>query len=218
MKKILILISVFLCVSIVYSQNPSSEKNINSELIGFKFTDYFQFTVQSGFIQPVNPYLASRSYTSGNIGMDISYRVNTELALYIEMRYNFITAKDTAATNSGYFESTIGARYYLIKPYCCRSSLFFESGFGPYVFVQRPSGLYYESNIDPKGRKPTRRDPKDIYESVRRVSLGGNIGIGAELVISNNLFFTIKSKFNSVFESNGCTSFVTGIGGITMKF
>ncbi len=219
MKRIIaILVLVFLVENIVYSQNSSSVRTINSEMIGFQRSDYVQLTLQSGFIHPLNPYFVNNNYTSGNIGFDLSYRINTEVALFAEMRYNFLTSRDTAAPNSGYFESTVGARYYIIRPSCCRSSLFFESGFGPFLFIQREGNSGNGKTTNTVHPPIPGSETVKVYNSESRLSLGANAGIGAELVLTNNLFITLKSKFNSVFESNGCTTFVTGMGGLTVKF
>jgi hypothetical protein len=225
MKKIIILlIIVFICEHQSFGQNSSSEKNINSELIGFKIKNYYQLTVQTGFIQPVNPYFAKSNYTSGNMGADLSYRINSEVALYTEIKYNFLSSKDSAAPHSGYFETTIGARYYVLRPADRRSSFFFEAGFGPYLFLQGSKDFLKRNPdyIDPHGRKPVKSATADnqgqTYESQAYLRMGANIGIGCELVITNAVYFTMKSKLNSVFEPAGCTSYVTGMGGITVKF
>jgi hypothetical protein len=201
MKKFIIILFIVLIYGHqCYSQKSSSVKNINSELIGYRVKNYVQLTLQTGFIHPVSPYLANNNYTSGNLGFDVSYRVNTEVALYTEMKYNYLTARDSAAPRSGYIEATIGARYY-IRPACCRSSIFFETGFGPYIFTQG-----------------SRTTPEKVYESQFRARMGANAGIGAELVLTNSLFLILKSKMNAVFESNGCTSYVTGLGGLAIRF
>lgn len=218
MKRIIVILVLFFLVeNIVYPQNSSSVKTGNSELIGFQKSDYLQLTLQSGFLHPLNPYFVNHNYTSGNIGFDLAYRVNTEVALFAEMRYNFLTAKDTLAPNSGYFESTIGARYYILRPSCCRSSLFFESGFGPYMYIQR-AGSTEKQNTNTVHPPIPGNTTETVYKSENRLSLGANAGFGAELVLTNNLFLTLKGKFNSVFESNGCTTYVTGMGGFTIKF
>jgi len=225
MKRItIILFLVFLFGNQSFCQKSSSRKNANIELAGFKLKNYVQLTLQSGFMNPVNPYFVEHNYTSGNMGFDVSYRVNREVALYTEMKYNFLTSKDEAAPSSGYIESTIGARYY-IRPSCYRSSIFFEAGFGPFVFLQKGSGTpgTPPAVYDKFGRKlpPSAymtNEPQNYYEEQTNVRMGGNAGIGAELVITNTLFFTLKSKINTVFESNGCTTYVTGLGGITIRF
>ncbi|MCE1164818.1 MAG: hypothetical protein LWX07_05370 [Bacteroidetes bacterium] len=219
MKRILVILAFsFMVENIVYSQNSSSVSNSNTELFGFKRSDYLQLTIQSGFLHPLNPYFVNHNYTSSNLGFDLSYRVNTEVALFAEMRYNFLTSKDTAAPNSGYFETTLGARYYLLRPSCCRSSLFFESGVGPFLYIQREGKSYNGLNLNSVHPPVPGKESETVYKSERRLSVGANFGFGAELVLTNNLFITMKSKLNSVFESNGCTTYVTGMGGLTIKF
>lgn len=222
--KIVILFILIFFVREGYSQVSSSLQNKYPDLVGFKTTNFLQITLQTGFTSPINPYLVNNNYTSGNTGFDLSYRVNREVALYSEIKYNFLSSKDSAFPSAGILESTIGARYYL-RPSCCRSSLFFEAGFGPYVYFQGSSGdvqtKITDEKLDPHGSKmlkeytTTQQNP--VYESQTNLRIGANIGIGGELVITNSLFFTIKTKLSSAFESNGNTTYVTGLGGLTIR-
>jgi hypothetical protein len=200
MKKIVIQIMlVLLWVNLGYTQSDATTGSNKSDFSGYKKKDFLQLTIQSGFINPVSPALTKYYYTSLNVGFDLSYRVNTEVALYGEVRHNFLTAVDSIAPSSGYFETTFGARYYM-RLARGRSSLFFESGVGPYIFVGGSSNI-----------------PGQMYESKTKIRLGGNIGIGGELVITNSLFFTLKSKMNSIFDSNGSTTYISGIGGFSIR-
>lgn len=221
MKKILIILFlVFFLVFQAYPQSSSSINNTKSELAGFKYKNYLQLTLQTGFLNPVSPYFANHNYTSGNMGFDLSYRLNTEVAVYSEIKYNFLSSKDSSAPSSGYIETTIGARYY-IRPSFRRSSIYFEAGFGPYIYVKGSSNKNVTVQLsDPFGSRMNNLTITQVQniESQTNFRFGANIGVGAELVLTNSLFFTVKSKMNSVFESNGSITYITALGGFTIRF
>jgi len=225
-RKIIILIILVLLVNEGYSQISSSLQSKYPDFIGYKTTNFVQLTIQSGFTGPVNPYLVKNNFPSGNMGFDLSYRINREVALYSEFKYNFVSSKDSIFPSAGYFESTIGARYY-IRPACCRSSAFFEAGFGPYVYFQGSSGDVQKQievkTLDPHGSRnqytisTVTVTQSPVYDSQTNLRFGANIGIGGELVLTNSLYLTIKTKLNTSFEANGNTSYITGIGGFTIR-
>ncbi len=201
MKRILILFALLIFSwNYVNSQNIPTLKTGNPELKGFKTKNFFQLTLQGGFMNPLSSYFVDNYFTSSSFGFDLAYRVNTEVALYTEIKYDILSPKDTLAPAPGYLESTIGIRFYF-RPKCYRSSFFIEAGIGPYIFMQS------------SGTTPTR-----IYDSQTSFKFGGNAGMGGELVLTNSVFITLKSKVNSVFEPKGTTTFVSGIGGFTIRF
>jgi len=225
-KKYLILIILLFLIKEGYSQISPSLQSKYPDFIGYKTTDFVQLTIQSGFTGPVNPYLVKNNFPSGNMGFDLSYRINREVALYSEFKYNFVSSKDSIFPAAGYFESTLGARYY-VRPACCRSSLFFEAGFGPYVYFQGSSGDVQKQievkTYDPRGRinhytvTTVTVNESPVYDSKTNLRFGANIGVGGELVLTNSLFLTIKTKLNTSFEANGNTSYITGVGGFTIR-
>lgn len=201
MKRIVILILfMIICGQNVFSQNTALLKSGNPELKGFKTKNFVQLTLQGGFMNPLSSYFVDNYFTSASMGFDLSYRVNTEVALYTEIKYDILSLKDTIGPSTGYFESTVGVRFYF-RPKCYRSSFFIEAGIGPYIFMQSSATT-----------------PLRNYNSVTNFRFGGNAGIGGELVLTNSLFITLKSKVNSIFEPKGTTTFVSGIGGFTIRF
>lgn len=196
MKKFLALILLLMISGNIFSQNDLLKKY--PDLKGYKIKDFWQITAQGGFMYQFG-ILNDNYYTSPNAGFDISYRLNREVALYAEFKYNFLSAKDSGAPAAGYFEATVGPRYYF-RPPCYRSSVFIEAGLGTYIFNQ--SAGY---------------TPKNTYLSATQFRFGANIGIGGEIVLTNSVFITIKSKVNSVFTSYGSSVYVTGGGGITFR-
>ena len=201
MKRIVfLLIFMIFCGFPAFSQNTTLLKTGNPELKGFKTKNFFQLTFQGGFMNPLSNYFVDNYFTSSSFGFDLAYRVNSEVALYTEIKYDLLSPKDTLAPTTAYFESTVGVRFYF-RPKCFRSSFFIEAGIGPYIFMQSA------------GTTPTK-----TYESQSSFKFGGNAGIGGELVLTNSLFITLKSKINSIFEPKGTTNFVSGIGGFTIRF
>jgi len=199
-KNIFLLIFVLFCGNQVFSQNNTLLKNSNPELKGFKTKNFLQLTLQGGFMNPLSSYFVDNYFTSASFGFDLAYRVNSEVALYTEIKYDLLSLKDTLGPSTSYIESTVGVRFYF-RPKCYRSSFFIEAGIGPYIFMQS------------SGISPTRE-----YGSQTTLRVGGNAGVGGELVLTNSLFITLKSKVNSIFEPGGSTTFVSGIGGFTIRF
>jgi hypothetical protein len=200
MKKLVIqIVLLFLLVNLAFSQSNASSSKSNSDQGSYASEDYLQLTLNSGFINPISPSFLNYYYTSLNLGFDLSYRLNSEVAFYGEVRNNFLASKDSTSPATGYFETTFGARYY-VGLGSVRSSLFFESAFGPYIFFGGTS-----------------KNPDPHYNTQTKIRLGGNVGLGAELFITNSIFLTLKSKINSVYDSNGSTTYVTGSGGISFR-
>jgi hypothetical protein len=201
MKKSIIIILLFLItVDFVYSQNQTVLNTGNPELKGFKTKNFLQLTLQGGFMVPAGNYFADNYNTGGAFGFDLAYRVNTEVALYTEIKCNLMSLKDTLGPATEYFEGTVGVRFYF-RPKCYRSSFFIEAGVGPYIFSQ--------------GSATT---PNTIYDSKTEFRMGSNAGIGGELVLTNSLFITLKSKLNTIFYPFGSTTYVSGAGGFTIRF
>jgi hypothetical protein len=171
-----------------------------SEYQGYKIKNFWQVAVHGGFFIPIGNYLTEKYDNSPSFGAEVAYRLNPEVAIYSEIKYYFLSVKDLNGPSSGYLESTIGTRFYLRHQYY-RSSIFFEAGVGTYTFFQ--------------GSAVT---PEMTYESTTSVRMGGNTGIGCELVLTNSLFATFKAKMNAIFIPHSATTFVSGIGGLVYRF
>jgi hypothetical protein len=57
-----------------------------------------------------------------------------------------------------------------------------------------------------------------FHDSNTEFHLGVNSGIGAELYLTDNVQFTVKANYNSVFGTGGSANFVSGFSGLTFKF
>lgn len=201
MKRVLLLILLILSsATSVRPQDYPVIKTGNPELKGYKTKDFVQLTLQGGFMVPVGTYMSDHYFNSGIAGIDLAYKVNTEVAIFGEVRYIILSLKDSLGPSSGYLEASFGPRFYF-RPKCFRSSFFIEAGVGPFLFFQG------------SGITPTRE-----YKSESELRMGANAGIGGELVLTNSLFFTLKSKVHTIFYPFGSTTFLSGIGGFTIRF
>lgn len=171
----------------------------NSEFSVYKTKKFWQIAIHGGFFIPVGYYLSDSYDNSPSAGAEVAYRLNSEVAIYTEIKYYFLSVKDPYGPSAGYLESTIGTRFYL-RHQSYKSSIFFEAGIGPYTFIQGSAV-----------------SPEKTYESTTTVRMGGNAGLGCELVLSNSLFATFKAKMNAIFIPNSATTFVSGIGGLVYR-
>ena len=108
--------------------------------------------------------------------------------------------QDSAGPGTNYLEFTVGPRFYFISKYV-RSTFFFEAAAGPYIKME---GSYIKDSTS--------------VPSNTVVKLGANGGLGCELVLSDNIYFTLKGKYHSIFGERGTESFFSGDGGITFRF
>ncbi|MCE1164054.1 MAG: hypothetical protein LWX07_01475 [Bacteroidetes bacterium] len=199
-RLIILILLIFSSVSSVLPQNNPVIKTGNPELKGYKTKDFVQLTIQGGFMVPAGDYLKNNYFNSGIVGADLAYKVNTEVALFCEVRYLILSPKDTLAPTQGYIEASVGPRFYF-RPKCFRSSFFLEAGVGPYFYFQGSSVT-----------------PETVYNSETEIRMGANAGIGGELVLTNSLFITLKTKVHTIFYPFGSTTFVSGVGGFTIRF
>jgi hypothetical protein len=170
-----------------------------SELSGFKTKNFWQIAVHGGFFIPIGYYLSDRYDNCPSAGAELAYRLNPEVAIYTEIKYYFLSVKDPYGPTASYLESTVGTRFYL-RHRSYKSSIFFEAGVGPYTFFQGSAV-----------------SPEKTYESETTVRMGGNAGLGCELVLTNFLYATFKAKMNAIFIPNSATTFVSGIGGLVFR-
>ena len=181
----------------IYPQDYTNQR-MNPDMKGYKIKGFFQITPIGGFIVPMF-VLADNYYTSGNAGIDFSYRVNRETALFFESHYNFLSPIDSVGPNSSYLIMCLGSRFYW-RARGVRSSFYFEAATGPYIH-------FFSSYSNSVGNFP----------SVTEFNWGGNAGFGGEIVLTNSLFFTLKGKYNDIFSSKGTMSFICGQSGISIS-
>jgi len=102
---------------------------------------------------------------------------------------------------TGYLENTVGPRFYFVSKNV-RSTFFVEASLGMYT---RFRSSYNDSN-------------NVLYDSDTEVKLGANGGVGGELVITDNIYITLKAKYHTVFGVGGVITYITGSSGLTFRF
>jgi hypothetical protein len=188
----------FLAISVLMLVNISFSQKKMKDLPQCRY-DFFQLSVSGGFIQPIS-YMYELYNPSGNVGLDFAYRINQEVAVNLEGRLNFMGLQDSIGPGTNYLEITVGPRYYFISKYV-RSTFFFEAATGPYFKMQ---GSYIKDSLS--------------IPSNTVVKLGANVGLGGELALTDNIYFTLKGKYHSIFGEKGTESYFSGDGGITFRF
>jgi hypothetical protein len=196
MKKHIIFLSfLILATNFLYSQNKIDLQKLPQCRSG-----YVQLTFDGGFLQPLG-IMGDRYYPSGNGGFDFAVRVNTEIALFTEGRYNFLINAAPNSPDAGWGEWTVGPRYYFVSKYV-KSIFFWEAATGMY--------LKHESSYI---------DQNDVtIDGKTEIHMGANGGVGAELYLTDAVYFTVKAKYNTIFGTGGSNNFLSGYGGLTFKF
>jgi hypothetical protein len=198
-KYIIFVLLVLFSHDFVLAQNDPCLKSNNPDFKGYKVKNFWQLTLQTGFMVPVGKYMTDNYYNSVIIGADVAYKVNTEVGLFAEVGYIMLSPKDTLGPSQGYINLNVGPRVYF-RPVCYRSSFFIEAGVGPFLHIQ-------SSYTTPTG----------TFDSKSEFRMGANAGIGGELVLTNSLFITLKCKINSIFYPFGSTTYMSSIGGFTIR-
>jgi hypothetical protein len=194
MKKIYLFLLFFIIFyNIAYSQ--IADKKVKPQCR----YNYLQLTVGAGFTRPTE-IMADSYNTSANFGFDLSWRVNPEVAVFFESRYNVMSLVDSVGPTTGFLQNTFGTRFYFTSKNV-RSSFFVECSVGPYFKFR---GSYIDST-------------NHQSNSVTEVRLGANAGVGGELVFTDNFYFTIKARYHSLFGIGGLISYIDGFGGFTVR-
>lgn len=201
MKKLTFFLLLYIIISFSFSfaQDIPTTVIRDEDMKGYKKKNFFQLSVLGGFINPL--FLLNDSYhASPSVGIDFAYRLNKETALFFEGNWIFLDNKDSLTPTSSYLEFALGSRFYF-RAKGVRSSFFLEAAAGPYVFIQNSKVIDTIS-----------------YQSKTIGKLGLNLGMGGEMVLTNNLFVMIKAKYNYIIERNVTKSFVSGAMGLTVRF
>lgn len=201
MKKLTFFLLLYIIISFSFSfaQDIPTTVIRDEDMKGYKKKNFFQLSVLGGFINPL--FLLNDNYhASPSVGIDFAYRLNKETALFFEGNWIFLDNKDSLAPTSYYLEFALGSRFYF-RAKGVRSSFFLEASAGPYVFIQNSKVIDTIS-----------------YQSKTIGKLGLNLGMGGEMVLTNNLFVMIKGKYNYIIERNMTKSFVSGAMGLTFRF
>src|SRR5688572_24251894 len=139
----------------------------------------------------------------GEVGLDLGYRVNKEVALYGKFSYMFMSSKTSGAPVGSYLEFSAGPRYYFTHPKL-KSAVFFEAGVGAYNFRQN------SFSVGENG--------ETIIPQISNTKAGINGGIGASIQLSEAIDIMAKAKYHNVFTPNGSQGFMTVGGGLEFRF
>jgi hypothetical protein len=200
MKNILIAI-LFLATMLGTVSTQSQSKPVSKKL---------SLTVQGGAFIPLGD-AAGVYKTGGNFGLGVNYKVRSNIELYAEGNYNFLSLK----TGTGFdgspsiIDIKAGGRFSFGTG---KYRTFVEGGAGIYMF--KTPGYTYTTyvphiHIDPKTQDTTYTyDPVNTTaESQTTSKFGIHAGIGEVINIAKNVDLFLKSDYNMVFTSGSSTTF-----------
>jgi hypothetical protein len=156
-----------------------------------------------GAIFPLTRDMREEFKPGGEVGLDLGYRVNKEVALYGKFSYMFMSSKTSGAPVGSYLEFSAGPRYYFTHPKL-KSAVFFEAGVGAYNFRQN------SFSVGENG--------ETIIPQISNTKAGINGGIGASIQLSEAIDIMAKAKYHNVFTPNGSQGFMTVGGGLEFRF
>ena len=182
------------------SQNTEVKKSYEEELKNFRRKNFFQLAVFGGPIYPINDF-QKKFGTSTAVGLDFLYRINEEASASLRITDHILTRNSVYDPDGNYLEFTLGPKFYFC-PRCYRSAIFFEVGTGPV--------LMNETEFT---------DSLGVYRNSRSIiKLGASTGIGGEIVISNSIFFIVRTNIHTIFSTDENITFISALGGFTIRF
>jgi hypothetical protein len=203
MKTIILSIALLFFASGIYSQQtPNTPTKDGSKR---KQYPHFSITPNGGAIFPLPKVLSSSFKPGGMFGLDLSYRLNKEVALYINGSYAFMSSKTTGAPIGSYIIGSLGPRYYFTHKNL-KSALFLEAGVGVYNFRQNSYSVQ-----DTSGTTLT-------IDQISDSKAGLSGGIGGSLALSKEIDILVKTDYHVVFTPNGSSSFMSVMGGLEFRF
>ena len=184
----------------LFSQDTTVKRSYEIKFKDFKREKFFQLSVFAGPVYPVNEF-KDKFGTSFATGLDFLYRINEETSVSLKIT-DFIFTHNTANNpNGNYLEFAVGPKFYFC-PRCFRSSFFFEVRVGPV--------LINETDFT---------DTLGVYRNSRSLfKFGASTGVGADIVISNSIFFIVKSNIHTIFIADENIIFVSALGGFSFRF
>ena len=201
MKTIMISIALLIFASGIYSQQTPVKKDGSKR----KQYPHFSITPNGGAIFPLPKVLSSSFKPGGMFGLDLSYRLNKEVALFLNGSYAFMSSKTTGAPVGSYIIGNVGPRYYFTHKNL-KSALFFEASVGAYNFRQNSYSIQ-----DTAGTTTT-------IDQISNTKAGISGGIGGSLALSKEMDILVKSDYHVVFTPNGSSSFISVMGGLEFRF
>lgn len=198
-----LLIIIFFTIgsaTIAIPQDTGVKKSYEEELKNFKRKNFFQISVFGGPIYPIKDF-RDKFGASAAAGLDFLYRINEEASVSLRIIDHILTRNSAYRPDGNYLEFTLGPKFYFC-PRCYRSSIFFEVGVGPV--------LMNETDFT---------DTLGVYRGSRSIiKLAASTGIGGEIVVSNSIFFIVRTNVHTIFSSNENITFISALGGFTFRF
>ncbi len=198
----LLLAFIFFASDALAQQTPNASNTTSKKEVK-KMFPHVSIAPYGGAIFPLTRALREEFKPGGQIGLDIGYRMNKEVALYGKFSYMFMSSKVTGAPVGSYLEFSAGPRYYFTHPKL-KSNIFFEAGVGAYNFRQ---------NSFSQGE-----NGGTVIPQINNTKAGINGGIGASINLTEALDIMAKAKYHNIFTPNGSQGFMTVGGGLEFRF
>jgi len=185
-------------------------------------TKKFNASVQAGSFIPFGD--AADAYKMGfNTGFDFGYKVKSNVDVFLNLNYNFLSFKSSVLTNATphILEVTLGSRYYFGAK--SKNQFFGEAGLGLYSF----GASSYSAKttilvpvIDPKTGDTTYTSSTTTrnFPSSSSSDFGINAGFGDLYQVSNDVGVYLKTDFHIVFTSGSSTTYMGIYGGAKINF
>lgn len=199
MKTILLVICLIVFTGSLYSQQKPVEKEKR------KSYPHFSISPIGGALFPLPKNLSNSFKPGAMFGLDISYRVNKEVAIFVNGAYAFMSSKTNGAPIGSYLIGDIGPRYYFTSKNL-KSSVFLEASVGVYNFRQNSYNVE-----DTAGTTAT-------IDQISDTKAGISGGLGGSLALSKDIDILVKSDYHVVFTQNGSSSFITVMSGLEFRF
>jgi len=181
---------VFALMTMVGSGYSQTKKSYS------KTYGYFELAPIGGVLIPIGQ-LSEQHHMSGKGGLNLGYRINKEVSVFLEGQFNALSNKVENTGESKHFISiTAGPRYYFTNPKL-KSALFFETGAGAYIFPQE--------NL-----------PGSTAEN-SSTRFGVNAGVGADIFLAEQVGLMIKTKYTNILGGSS-VSFIGVDAGVNIHF
>src|SRR5689334_1601093 len=174
----LLLAFVFFVSEASAQQTPAPGNTTTKQPTVKKGFPHFSIAPYGGAIFPLTRDMRNEFKPGAQIGLDLGYRVNKEVALYGKFSYMFMSSKVTGAPVGSYLEFSAGPRYYFTHPKL-KSAVFFEAGVGAYNFRQNSFS--------------TGENGQTVVPQINNTKAGINGGIGASLQLTNAIDILAKA-------------------------
>ena len=199
----LLIAFIFTVNEVSAQQTPNASNTTTKTKTVKKQFPHVSIAPFGGAIFPLTRDMREEFKPGGEVGLDLGYRVNKEVALYGKFSYMFMSSKTSGAPVGSYLEFSAGPRYYFTHPKL-KSAVFFEAGVGAYNFRQN------SFSVGENG--------ETIIPQISNTKAGINGGIGASIQLSEAIDIMAKAKYHNVFTPNGSQGFMTVGGGLEFRF